>query len=126
MEHQTMSPDEYKAAVRSSWTEAEFTREVLALARRHGWRSFHARPGRTNKGWRTPVAGDGKGFFDLVLAKDLSVIFAELKTNVGRLSPEQAAWVEALRPLSEASENVLVAVWRPRDWETIERVLESG
>lgn len=39
-----VSVEEYHALVRSTWSEAEFTRQVISLAQSHGWRAFHQRP----------------------------------------------------------------------------------
>src|SRR5437763_860370 len=66
-------------------TEAAFTRQVIALARLRGWRAAHFRPGRTARGWRTPVQGEGVGFLDLVLVRG-RVVWAELKSARGRLT----------------------------------------
>lgn len=89
--------------------------------------------------------GSHPGFPDLVLARTLGgpdtsrLVFAELKTARGRISPDQRLWLEALRRVSE---NVAIAVeaaaelaevslgnvtlawtpsvevytWRPSDW----------
>ena len=100
-------------------TEAQFQRSVIELAQLNGWRVFHARKAQNGKGqWRTPVAADGAGFPDLVLVKH-TIIFAELKTDTGRLSPTQREWFNAL---TRAHASV-VEVWRPKDWPHIERVL---
>jgi Protein of unknown function (DUF5131)/VRR-NUC domain len=112
-------------AILAGPTEAEFTAQVIALARRLGWRVAHFRAARTDRGWRTPVQGDGAGFPDLVLARPAGhltevglelrptpsrqIIFAELKTDTGRVSPEQQAWLDASGGV----------VWRPRDWNLI-------
>jgi hypothetical protein len=72
---------------------------VLDVAKMHGWRSYHARPGRTTKGWRTPVQGDGVGFLDVLLLHsqcDYGVV-AEIKRETGRTTPEQDAWLAAFR-----------------------------
>src|SRR5690606_4527127 len=62
-------------------TESAFQRQVLALAKMLGWRTAHFRPAMNQRGdWRTPVAGDGKGWPDLVLVKGERVLFRELKT----------------------------------------------
>jgi hypothetical protein len=108
------------AAVRIS--EADFTVTVIKMAQRFGWRCAHFRPCRTEKGWRTAVQGDGAGFPDLVLARPPRLIFAELKADSGRLTDEQNAWLIALGWPRE----VEIEVWRPRDIETVERVLSSA
>jgi hypothetical protein len=90
---------------------------VIDMAHLFGWRVAHFRKVQTHGRWMTAVAADGKGFPDLVLAKLGRVIFAELKTDKGRLSVEQELWLKELPDC---------VVWRPRDWEQIERVLESG
>lgn len=76
--------------------EADLHRGVIETAQLLGWRVAHFRPARTAHGWRTPVEADGKGFPDLVLVRD-RVVFVELKCGRNRLSPEQDAWLEALK-----------------------------
>jgi hypothetical protein len=99
-------------------TESQFQRQVLELARLHGWITAHFRPGMTRKGrWMTAVAGDGVGFPDLVLVRD-RVIYAELKTDVGRIRVEQARWIKLLRRAGQE-----VYVWRPANWQVIEETL---
>ena len=113
-----ITADEYQALVRERWTEEEFLRAVLALAKDRGWLSYHARPAMSRGGkFLTAVQGSGKGFPDLVLVRD-SVVWAELKTATGRLRPEQAGWIAQLKLARQA-----VFLWRPADWATIERVL---
>ncbi len=99
-------------------TEAEFTAQVLELARLAGWRSAHFRPARTAAGWRTAVQGDGRGFPDLVLLRGAAIVAVELKVGRGKLRPEQAAWLAAFAEAGAAA-----FVWRPEDWPEIERVL---
>lgn len=101
-------------------TEAEFQRQVLALAKIQGWLRAHFRPARTKRGWRTAVAGDGKGFPDLVLLRGRRLVVAELKVGRRKTTPEQDHWLDAFR----AASNAEVFVWRPRDWPQIEEVLE--
>lgn len=101
----------------NSITEAEFQQKLIHFAQLHGWAVMHTRPGRTSKGWRTNIAGDGIGFFDLVLMRD-RVIFAELKKQNGRQTPHQKAWYERAKHA-----NAEAYVWRPLDWPEIERTL---
>ncbi len=100
-------------------TEANFLKMVLQLARLRGWRTFHARPGRTLKGWRTPVQGDGVGFPDCLLIRDGVLLVFELKVGNGQTSPAQAAWLAAFR-----AAGIPATVVRPRDWSLIEKALE--
>ncbi len=99
-------------------TESAFERMVLSLARLGRWRTFHARPGRTARGWRTPVSGDGKGFPDWLFVRGPVLLVRELKTDTGKVSPEQAAWLDALLATGQDAR-----VWRPRDWAEIEATL---
>ena len=112
-------------------TEAQFQRSVIELAQLNGWRVFHARKAQNAKGaWRTPVAADGAGFPDLVLVRD-RVIFAELKTDKGRVSPAQREWLDAITDATTGEippcdrEVVRATVWRPRDWPAILAALNT-
>ena len=104
-------------------SEAAFTANVIALARMHGWLAYHALPARTNKGWRTLTMGN-VGFPDLVLARPGGLIFAELKTERGVLSPSQFQWTEALvDALAGHGETLRYEVWRPSQLQEIEELL---
>ncbi len=98
------------AAARTFANEQAFTDAVIELARLRGLLVHHCRPARTAKGWATPIQGD-KGFTDLVIVGSRGVLFRELKTESGRVSPEQNEWIGRL---ARAGANV--AVWRPTDW----------
>jgi len=106
-----------------SISEKAFTHQVITLAKYLGWRTAHFRPGKTQRGrWVTPVQGDGAGFPDLVLAHDKlrQVIFAELKTEIGKLSESQHEWIFVLRECP-----VRAFIWRPSDINEIEEVLSG-
>lgn len=92
-------------------SEREWQRQVLDTAKACGWRPFHVYDSRKS---------EGVGFPDLVLVK-LRIIYVELKTNRGRLTPEQQEWRDDL--LAAGGEWYL---WRPSDWELVLSVLGEG
>jgi len=116
-----------RALLDTAMTEAQFQDTVIELAQRMGWRVAHFRPARTDKGWRTPVSADGKGFPDLVLIRGGFIIFAELKSSSGKLTIDQRLWLMDLRKAQQGAPfSVSVRVWRPGDWDEIERALTNN
>lgn len=79
-------------------TEAQLQQAVLDLAKYTGWLVYHTYDSRRS----------AAGFPDLVLVRE-RVVFAELKSDGGRLSRFQKRWIEAL--LAAGQE---VYVWTPR------------
>lgn len=111
-------------------TEQEFldmlitdTKRQLSLVHLMGWTVAHFRAAQTGRGWRTAVAGDGAGFPDLVLIKVGSgsgrTIFAELKKEKEKPSPEQQMWLDLLYDAGNE-----VFLWFPSDIEEIQKILE--
>lgn len=102
--------------VANAVSEKEFLEAVLELARWCGFRCYH-----THRSDRSEP-----GFPDLVLVRPPRIIYAELKSEKGRLSPAQKEWLDALGACAGGSPwnaRMLVAVWRPSDWPHIERQL---
>ncbi|MDD3102552.1 MAG: hypothetical protein PHE59_05405 [Patescibacteria group bacterium] len=102
---------------RSDITHEELDRLFLKIAHGFGWKAAHFRPAKTAKGWRTPVAGDGKGFLDWLLVKD-RVLAIELKTQDDQLRPEQKEWVGTWE-----GAGVEVHVFWPKDWDELVQAL---
>lgn len=90
---------------------------VATVARAHGWMVAHFRPAIERGQYATPVAYDAEGFPDLVLVRD-RVIYAELKSEKGELTFEEAKWI---RRLEDAKEEVYV--WRPSMWKEIKTII---
>ena len=102
--------------------ERAFQQTVIQIAKWEGWRVHHTRnveirPGR----WATPIQGDA-GFPDLVLAHPKrGVIYAELKSAVGRVSEAQRRWLDTLEQAGAEA-----YVWRPIDIQFIRTRLMKG
>lgn len=107
-------------------SEDDLKDAVLENAALFGWLVHHDRPARVMKAgvetWRTNIEGD-KGFPDLVLVHAAhGVLFRELKSEKGLVSPEQQDW---LNRITGGGGNA--GVWRPTDWTSgvIERTLRG-
>jgi len=101
-------------------TEAQFMQQIIDLSRLYGWRVAHFRPAMTRSGrWATPVQADGAGFPDLCMVKRARLIFAEIKSDKGKLSPEQETWITELTNCMRCE----VYIWKPENWEEIVEVL---
>jgi hypothetical protein len=96
-------------AKRTAISEKEFQAQILQLARLAGWKAYHTFDSRRSTA----------GFPDLVLVRPPVVLFVELKSEEGKLRPEQKAWLEVL----SRCERVEARLWRPGMWPEIERVL---
>ncbi len=100
-------------------SEQQLLDAILELAAPLGFLSMHIRPARTTHGWRTPIAGDGKGYPDLTLLhpKRRVLHIAELKSARGRLALEQLGWLTAWDDFSTCCfDRVRVHLWTPSDW----------
>lgn len=119
-----------------AWSEAEFQRHVLRIARDLGW-------GVAPAAWRAVCeqaaaygqpapeldglvyhprfsVGSEPGWPDLALIRRRGgrVLFRELKTDTGRVSPRQSAVLDLM-----AACGLDAKVWRPRDLDQIGREL---
>jgi len=107
--------------------EAEWKKQFTDLAELLGWEWVHFRPCQERGQWTTPVDGPlGVGWPDVVLVHDRMrrMIITELKTDVGKLKPDQKRIIDWLTEVfMYPGSNVGVYVWRPRDFDTIRRVL---
>ena len=95
-------------------SEEQLKGAIIDAAHAHRWIVAHFRAAKTERGWRTPVEADGKGFPDLVLAHpDRGVLFIECKADRGRLSAEQERWVATLGAALSSAPDGEVWVARP-------------
>ena len=94
-------------------TERQLQDAVVRLARMSGWLVYHTHDSR----------GSAPGFPDLCLAREGRLVFAELKSARGRVTPAQRLWLDTLR--AGPAEAYL---WHPMDWldGTVERLLKRS
>jgi hypothetical protein len=92
--------------------ERDFQATLIAYAQLAGWTIYHTYDSRRSEA----------GFPDLTMVRGVRLIFAELKSHKGNLTPEQASWLQQLSGVP----SVEAYVWRPLDWPEIERVLRGG
>jgi hypothetical protein len=86
--------------------EAQLNSRVMYRARKYMLRVLRMQRATIQGAWRTPAT---KGFPDLMIV-GRSIIFRELKRELGKLDPEQESWRGWL--LNTGAD---WAVWRPSD-----------
>lgn len=90
-------------------SEREFMAHVVKLAKARGFLVYH-----TYRSDRSEP-----GFLDLVMVREDRIVWAELKTEIGKMSAAQQKWYDALDRAGE-----FVYLWRPSDWWEIVEVLK--
>lgn len=96
--------------LKNDMSERVFQAHVENLFRNAGWLVYHTHDSRRSE----------PGFPDLVMTNQQRVIFAELKTERGKLRPEQEMWLSWLRIAGQE-----VYIWRPSDLGDMSRILSS-
>jgi hypothetical protein len=86
-------------------TEADFQTWVVDILTLGGWMYYH-----TYSSLRS-----NEGFPDLVCTRPPEILYAELKSEKGLLTPEQYEWLAALQACNQEA-----YLWRPSDREEIE------
>ena len=94
-------------------SERELLATVVDYAEAHSWKVYHVFDMFQHAKRSSP------GFPDLVLVRAGELVFAELKSEKGRLTDPQNEWFQALSEVVGGQ----VCVWRPSDWEQIVWVL---
>jgi hypothetical protein len=90
-------------------SEKLWQEQVIELATLYRWQHYHAFDSRRSiAGWP-----------DLVLARSPELLFVELKTDKGRVTPAQRDWLTLLTACG-----VETHVWRPRDFDEIHERLK--
>mgnify|MGYP001569186068 CR=1 FL=1 len=97
-----------KPATTLPMSERELSQSVVDLARVLKWKVH-----RTWLSIHSPA-----GMTDLILARKGQLLFVELKSEKGKLSPAQLEWIDALHTVGDFNEGVRTYVWRPSDWHS--------
>jgi hypothetical protein len=98
-----------REAVQRQQSEAAFQGQVLELARVLGWRCYF-----TWRSYHSPA-----GFPDLVLLRPPRLLFIELKSERGVVTPDQDGWLADLGRVPGAE----AYVFRPSQWDELVEVL---
>ncbi len=105
----------------SAWiqNESDFLAAVVEYAQINGWKVRHVvdRPDH--------ALVIGPGFPDLLMVRTPEIVVAELKRQDAprELPTDQAEWIALFLGCAAFNGCLLVYVWRPADWPTIEEVL---
>lgn len=96
---------------------------VMADLEAAGYMRAHFRPAKVMRGgketYRTPVQGDGTGFPDIIAVKDGRMLVLELKSETGKVRPEQLNWLRTMRDVPGTT----VLVVRPGTWNDLRSLL---
>lgn len=100
-------------------SEAAFQSTVIELAQLAGWTVMHVRASKGKRDeWVTSTSVPG--WVDLVLWRPGQILFRELKSEKGKTTPEQDAVLASL-----TAAGCDAGVWRPSDWDDVERLLTA-
>jgi len=97
------------ATAARSISERDLQGQIIELARLMKWKVYFT--------WRS--LHSPAGFPDLVLVRPPRLIFAELKSEKGKLTAAQDDWLGHLERVAGAE----VYLWRPSCWEEIAEIL---
>ena len=86
-------------------TETQFLKSVVSVAEDGGWLVYHTYDSRRSQA----------GFPDLVMTKAGRTIFAELKSQKGRIKAAQQNWLDELGK----TQGLEVFLWRPSDMDEV-------
>ena len=89
-------------------TERDLREQIRDLCKLFGWRMYFS--------WSS--IHSPQGFPDLVLVRDSVILAVELKSEKGKLTPEQEEWLLALNKAG-----VKTFIWKPSDFNEIVEVL---
>lgn len=99
--------------------EKDFARQVEHLLNLFRWRWYHPAPAYRPSGGYSDSFHGMKGFPDYHAVRRGRLLIAELKTERGRLTPDQHEWLDEYRRVP----NLEVYTWRPHQLDEVKEVL---
>ena len=104
---------ELRDKINKSMSEAEYLAQIISLLELLGWEYYHVFEQRAY------ARRTSKGFPDIVAIRHTRVLFLEVKSERGKVSPEQKTWLNALKATGNEA-----YVLRPSDWEAVVALLK--
>ncbi len=102
---ETISAAEWRRICYARTKEKEWQKRVEDVLRQYGWLVFHTLRSK----------GSTPGYPDICAVKGERLLYAELKTEKGRLSEAQNEWMDALARVPCAE----VYIWRPSQFDEV-------
>jgi len=107
-------------------SETAFATQVEHLLRQYGWRFMHIKPSVMQSGrWASSMNPEGKGYPDYTAVRRGRLLFIELKSERGKISPDQEEWLDDLINVARHTnfQEIQVYEWRPHMVEEISEIL---
>lgn len=105
MKVETVDATAFRALQHRYQSEKAFQAQIEHAARFLGWACYHPFDSRRS----------AAGWPDLVCVREGEMVALELKTERGRVRPEQEAWIELL----DSVPGVTAMIVRPDDWPSV-------
>ena len=99
-----MTRRDVQAAMYAQVSEEEFLQQVITAARLLNWLVYHTRDSR----------GSEAGYPDLTMLRGGRLLVMELKSETGKVTPEQQHWIEEWQKAG-----AYASVFRPTDIDVI-------
>lgn len=125
----TLTPADTRAVLQTNAPEKELQKHLEEMLSQYGWRWHHETDSRKSKaGWPDLVAVRITNRFDATGQPVYPwVLFLEVKTETGKLKPEQAAlWQEFAALDASSTGEVRYRIVRPSNLATIEEWIRGN
>jgi Holliday junction resolvase-like predicted endonuclease len=101
-----------RAVLDRAESEADLQAKIVAFAEMHGWHVWHDNDSRRNR----------EGLPDLLLLRGATLLFIEVKTEKGAVSPAQRAFISRLKQVKYVDADIV----RPHNFDELVDVLKAA